>query len=95
VAIRARVRRLFGLGVFELRHGLDRTSRSARKGVMMNEKPEVLNLSLRQMIRTRLAAGSLFPVEGKVFAGKGTGQLCTVCGMPIFATEVDSSTQME
>jgi hypothetical protein len=42
------------------------------------------------MIGTRLAAGSLFPVEGKVFAGKGTGQLCTVCGMPIFATEVEN-----
>ena len=41
------------------------------------------------MIRTRLAAGSLFPVNGKVFAGKGTGQLCTVCGMPIFATEIE------
>jgi len=57
---------------------------------MMNEKPEVLNLSLRQIIRTRLAAGSLFPVGGKVFGSKGTGQLCTVCGMPIFATEVEN-----
>ena len=36
-----------------------------------------------------LAAGSLFSVDGKVFAGKGTGQLCTVCGTPIFATEVE------
>jgi len=56
---------------------------------MMDEKPEVSNVTLCQMIRTHLAAGSLFPVDGKVFAGKGTGQLCTVCGRPIFATEVE------
>ena len=55
----------------------------------MNERPEVSNAPLRQMIRTRLAAGSLFPVDAKVFAGKGTGQRCIVCGMPIFATEME------
>ncbi len=55
----------------------------------MNEDAHTPNVTLRQMIRTRLAAGSLFSVDGKVFAGKGTGQLCTVCGMPIFATEVE------
>ena len=58
--------------------------------VMMNGKPEVSNATLRRMIRTRHAAGSLLPVDGKVFAGKGTGQLCTVCGMPIFATEIEN-----
>ena len=55
----------------------------------MNKEPKVSIAALRQTIRTRLAAGSLFSVDGKVFAGKGTGQLCTVCGMPIFATEVE------
>jgi hypothetical protein len=39
--------------------------------------------TLRHMIRTRLAAGSLFPVDGKLFAGKGTGKPCTICGMRI------------
>ena len=39
--------------------------------------------NLRRTIRTRLATGSLFPVDGKVFAGKGTGKLCSICGMPI------------
>jgi len=55
----------------------------------MNEDAHTPNVTLRQMIRTRLAAGSLFPVDGKVCAGKGTGQRCIVCGMPIFATEVE------
>ena len=55
----------------------------------MNERPEDSNATLRQMVRTRLGAGSLFPVDGKVFAGKGTGQRCIVCGMPIIATEVE------
>ncbi len=32
---------------------------------------------------------SLFPVDGKVVAGKATGKLCTLCAMPIFATEVE------
>jgi hypothetical protein len=55
----------------------------------MNEDTHTPNVTLRQMIRTRLAAGSLFSVVGKVFAGKGTGQRCIVCGMPIFATEIE------
>jgi hypothetical protein len=55
----------------------------------MNDRPEVSNATLLQMIRTRLAVGSLSPVDSKSFAGKGTGQLCTVCGMPIFATDVE------
>jgi len=55
----------------------------------MNDRTEVSNATLLQMIRTRLAVGSLFPVDGKSFAGKGTGQLCAVCGMPIFATEIE------
>src|SRR5438876_9372083 len=55
----------------------------------MNEEPKVSIVALRQMIRTRLAAGSLFPIDGTVLAGKATGKLCAVCGMPIFATEVE------
>ena len=56
----------------------------------MNDRPEVSQATFRQMIRTRLAAGSLFPVDGNVLAGKGTGQRCIVCGMPIFATEIEN-----
>jgi hypothetical protein len=41
----------------------------------MNDRPEVSNGTLLQMIRTRLAVGSLPSVEGKSSAGKGTGQL--------------------
>ena len=57
--------------------------------VVINEKSEVSNAALRRKIRTRLASGSLFPVDGKVVAGKATGKLCTLCAMPIFATEVE------
>lgn len=39
--------------------------------------------TLRQMIRTRLASGSLARVDGNVFAMKGTGKPCTICGMRI------------
>jgi hypothetical protein len=44
---------------------------------------------LRRTIRTRLATGALFPVDGKVFAGKGTGKLCTICGIPISHGEIE------
>src|SRR5437667_4339451 len=55
----------------------------------MNEEPKVSLVALCQTIRTRLAAGSLFPIDGTVLAGKASGKLCTVCGMPISATEVE------
>ncbi len=42
--------------------------------VVINEKAEVSNATLRQKIRTRLASGALFPVDGKVVAGKATGK---------------------
>ncbi len=45
--------------------------------------------NLRRTIRTRLATGSLFPVDGKVFAGKGTGKLCSICGMPISQGDIE------
>ena len=41
--------------------------------------------SLRRTIRTRLATGSLFPVDGKVSAGK----LCNICGMPISQDDIE------
>jgi hypothetical protein len=47
------------------------------------------NESLRRMIRTRLATGSLFPVDGKVFAGKGTDKLCSICGTPILQGDIE------
>src|SRR5216683_2713917 len=57
--------------------------------VVINEKSEVSNATLRQKIRTRLASGSLFPVDGKVVAGKATGKLCTLCAMPISKGEIE------
>jgi hypothetical protein len=45
--------------------------------------------SLRRTIRTRLATGSLFPVDGKVAAGKGAGKLCSICGMPISQGDIE------
>src|SRR6266851_458951 len=57
--------------------------------VVINEKAEVSNATLRQKIRTRLASGSPFPVDGKVFAGKGTGKLCTICEMPISQGDIE------
>ena len=57
----------------------------------MNEYPPTPNVTLRQMIRTRLATGSWFPLDdGRAYAGKGTGKRCDVCGMPIHATEVEN-----
>jgi len=46
-------------------------------------------VTLRHTIRTRLATGSLFPVDGKVFAGKGTGKLCSVCGMRVSEIDIE------
>jgi len=57
--------------------------------VVINEKAEVSNATLRQKIRTRLASGALFPVDGKVVAGKATGKLCTLCAMPISKGEIE------
>jgi len=56
---------------------------------VINEKSEVSNATLRQKIRTRLAAGSLFPIDGKVLAGKATGKLCTLCRMPISKGDIE------
>jgi hypothetical protein len=44
---------------------------------------------LRRMIRTRVATGAPFPVDGKVPAGKGAGKLCTICGMPISQGDIE------
>jgi hypothetical protein len=45
--------------------------------------------NLRRTIRTRLATRVLFPVDGKVFAGKGTGKLCTICAVPIALDDIE------
>jgi hypothetical protein len=55
----------------------------------MNEEPKISIAALRQMIRTRLAAGSLFPIDGTVLAGKATGKLCTLCRTPISEGEIE------
>jgi hypothetical protein len=57
----------------------------------MNGHSQTPNPTLRQMICTRLITGSLFPLsDGRAYAGKGTGKLCTVCSMPICAPEVEN-----
>ena len=55
----------------------------------MKEEPKVSIAALRQMIRTRLAAGSLFPIDGTVLAEKATGKLCTLCRMPISQGDIE------
>jgi hypothetical protein len=45
---------------------------------------------LRQTVRERLASGWLFPAPSKVWAGKGTGHVCIVCGTTIAASEVEN-----
>ena len=46
--------------------------------------------ALRQTVRERLASGWLFPAPHKVWAGKGTGQVCIVCGTIIEPYEVEN-----
>jgi hypothetical protein len=45
---------------------------------------------LRHTVRERLASGWLFPAPHKVWAGKGTGQICIVCGTAIGPSEVEN-----
>jgi hypothetical protein len=55
----------------------------------MNEEPKVSIAALRQTIRTRLAAGSLFPIDGTVLAGKATGKRCPLCRRPILDGDIE------
>jgi len=55
----------------------------------MNEEPKVSIAALRQTIRTRLAAGSLFPIDGEVLAGKATGKRCPLCRRPILDGDIE------
>jgi hypothetical protein len=73
------------------RLGIRRPKQLAARGSTMNEHVHTPNVTLGQMVRTRLATGSLFLLrDGTVNEGRGTGKRCTVCGMPIFATEVEN-----
>ncbi len=45
--------------------------------------------ALRQTVRERLASGWLFPAPHKVWAGKGTGHVCIVCGTTIAPSEIE------
>ena len=47
-------------------------------------------IALRQTVRERLASGWLFPAPHKVWAGKGTGHVCVVCGTTITPSEVEN-----
>jgi hypothetical protein len=46
--------------------------------------------TLRETVRERLASGWLFPAPHKVWAGKGTGHVCIVCGTTIAPSEVEN-----
>jgi hypothetical protein len=46
--------------------------------------------ALRETVRERLQSGWLFPAPHKVWAGKGTGHVCIVCGTTITASEVEN-----
>jgi len=46
--------------------------------------------ALRQTVRERLANGWLFPAPHKVWVGKGTRQICIVCGTAIGPSEVEN-----
>jgi len=46
-------------------------------------------IDLGVIVRERLASGWLFPAPHKVWAGKGTGHICVVCGITIGPSEVE------
>ncbi len=47
-------------------------------------------VSLAQVVRTKLTAGSLAPLRSKVaWAGNGSGKACGVCGKPVSGSEVE------
>jgi hypothetical protein len=46
-------------------------------------------IDLRIIVRERLASGWLFPAPHKVWAGKGTGHVCIVCGTTIAPAEIE------
>ena len=46
--------------------------------------------ALHQTVRERFASGWLFPAPHNVWAGKGTGHVCIVCGTTIAASEVEN-----
>ena len=47
-------------------------------------------IDLHVTVRERLASGWLFPAPHKVWAGKGTGHICIVCGTVIAPSEVEN-----
>jgi hypothetical protein len=51
--------------------------------------PKSSDENLRLEIRARLASGALFPTGRRIFAGKGTGKPCIVCGSSIAPSEIE------
>src|SRR5207253_1607233 len=47
-------------------------------------------VDLHVTVRERLASGWLFPAPHKVWAGKGIGHICIVCGTIIAPSEVEN-----
>ena len=47
-------------------------------------------IDLHVTVRERLASGWLFPAPHKVWAGKGTGHICVVCGTTIAPSEIEN-----
>jgi hypothetical protein len=51
--------------------------------------PKSSDDNLRPEVRARLVSGALFPTGRRVFAGKGTGKPCIVCGRSIAPSEIE------
>src|SRR5216684_1196929 len=54
----------------------------ARRGHLFSTTPESED-PLLDTVRTRLSSGTLFPVDRKSGAGRGSGKPCAVCDLPI------------
>ena len=47
-------------------------------------------IDLHVTVRERLVSGWLFPAPHKVWAGKGTGHICVICGTSIAPSEIEN-----
>ena len=59
----------------------------ARRGRLFSTMPE--SDPLLDTIQTRLRDGTLWPVDRKSGAGRGSGKPCAVCDLPINHTEIE------
>ena len=60
----------------------------ARRGHLFSTTPESDD-PLLDTVRTRLSSGTLFPVDRKSGAGRGSGKPCAVCDLPINPRDIE------